>query len=419
MKRFILLLLLAFLCGSAAAQTSNFSSVIAMQFAADRSNYLKPLDTLRMLSPAIGNDPWQRYLFFNDMATYSSFVGEYGAALRYYDSLPELQQQPRPAPGPAPSPRAFDGYHTAGAKQTIISMASSRQVTMINESHHIPYHRLFTKSLLHNLYNAGYRYLALEALNDLKDAVNTRSYPTSQDGYYIVEPLFADMLRTALKIGYKLVPYEDDVPCTQNCRAQRELNQAKNLHKILQQDPAAKVLVYAGYGHILEKERDGLQRMAGHFKTISGIDPLTINQNIMNEKSEAVYEDKYFVTFSQAHAISEPVVLMKNDEVWVSPEDKGFFDVQVFHPRFKPAHGRPGYYALDGTRKPVPVTLRKNCNGMLLQAFVAGEEHPNAVPIDQMMLNTQDKPYLMLPHGKYRVVVRDVTGNVVEEIKLP
>ncbi|WP_123844843.1 hypothetical protein [Chitinophaga lutea] len=417
MKRLIPLLLSAFLCGSAAAQTRDFSSAVSMQFLAAPSNYLKPLDTLRLLAPSIGNDPWQRYLFCNDMATYSSFVGDYHAALRYYDSLPVLQQQPRPVP--VPSPGDFDGYQTAGARQTIVRMAASRQVTMINESHHLPYHRLFTKSLLQDLYNAGYRYLALEALAGLDDSINTRRYPTSQDGYYIVEPLFADMLRTALTIGYQLVRYEDDVPCTKNCRAQRELNQAKNLYKIFRQDPAAKVLVHAGYSHILEKEREGLQRMAGHFRTLSGIDPLTVNQNIMNEKSEAAYEDKYFIAFSEAHAISEPVVLVKDANVWVSPADKGFFDIQVFHPRFKTVHGRPGYYALDRTRKPVSVTLRRDYNDMLLQAFAAEEGHANAVPVDQMVLNGQHKPSLMLPPGEYRIVVRDVTGKVVEEIKLP
>ena len=93
---------------------------------------------------------------------------------------------------------------------------------MINESHHIPYHRLFVKSLLQDLYNAGYRYLALEALTLPTDSINIRRYPTQQDGYYIAEPLFADMLRTALKIGFKLERYEDDIPCTQKLpRAKR------------------------------------------------------------------------------------------------------------------------------------------------------------------------------------------------------
>ena len=105
--------------------------------------------------------------------------------------------------------------------------------------------------------------------------------------------------------------------------------------------------------------------MAGHFKAISGIDPLTINQNIMNEKSAAEFEDAYFTAFSKAYPLREPAVQMKDGHAWVSPEDNGFFDIQVFHPRFNTAHGRPGYFTLDGTRKPVPIKLRKPYTGML------------------------------------------------------
>ncbi len=417
MKRLIPFFLCAFITSAAVAQSGDFSSAVAMRFLADPSNYLKPLDTLRSLGPGILKNKQLRGLYLNDLGTYSSFIGEYQAALRCFDSISSTKGVHG---APASSLRdAFSGYRPVSAKQTIVNMAASRQVTMINESHHIPYHRLFTKSLLQDLYDAGYRYLALEALGGPNDSINIRRYPVQQDGFYTVEPLFADMLRTALKIGYKLVPYEDNEPCTQNCRAQRELHQAQNLHKIIRQDPGAKVLVYAGYNHILEKEREGIQRMAGHFKALSGIDPLTVNQNIMNEKSGTAYEDKYFTAFNEMHTIGGPVVLMKDGNVWISPEDNGFFDVQVFHPRFKPAHDRPGYYALDPTRKPVPVTLRKHYDGLLLQAFVAEESHPNAVPIDQLVLNAQNKPYLMLPPGRYRVVIRNVNGDIVEEIKLP
>src|SRR5258708_7164866 len=38
--------------------------------------------------------------------------------------------------------------------------------------------------------------------------LQTRGYPTLSTGYYTAEPVYADLIRIALTIGYKVTPYE-------------------------------------------------------------------------------------------------------------------------------------------------------------------------------------------------------------------
>ena len=94
MKRLIPFLIACCLTTTAAAQNGDLSSAVAMRFFANPANYLMPFDTLRLLEPSVGSDHSQRLSFFNDLATYSSFVGEYHASLRCFDSLPGTRHRP-------------------------------------------------------------------------------------------------------------------------------------------------------------------------------------------------------------------------------------------------------------------------------------------------------------------------------------
>jgi len=58
----------------------------------------------------------------------------------------------------------LDNYSNKDAKPYILSRTKNEQIVIINESHHRPEHRKFTSDLLAQLYDQGYRYLALEAI---------------------------------------------------------------------------------------------------------------------------------------------------------------------------------------------------------------------------------------------------------------
>lgn len=412
MKRFIPFLFLTCLAGSAAAQNGDLFATVAMRFLSQPANYLKPLDTLLSLHSTMGKDARMRPRFFNELATYSSFIGNYHNALRYYDSAGFREQVPASPSGPD----AFSGYRPVNARQTIIRMAASKQVTIINEAHHVPYHRLFTKSLLQELYNAGYRYLALETLGSFDDELNNRKYPVAKDGYYSLEPLYADMIRTALRIGYRLVSYEFSGSCTgrEDCIMKREQHQAEQLHHVLQKDPAAKMLVHVGYSHLREAPLNGIEWMAARFRKLSGIDPLTINQEFMRETFNPALQHPAYNTAMELFKLQEPSVFVKADGLWnFAPADRSC-DVLVFHPPYGTVQGRPDYYRLDAARKPITLRLKEAYRHVLVQAYIATEKDAGRLPTDQLLLDHGNEARLMLADGEYDVVVRDGEGEVLE-----
>jgi hypothetical protein len=109
-------------------------------------------------------------------------------------------------------------YHSYPADTYIINKADSFQVIMINEAHHSSSHRLFTKSLLKDLYKKGYRVLCLETMNynfsrnwntpAWNGGISDQSSLIALEGYYSKEICFAEMIREAMRIGYIIYGYE-------------------------------------------------------------------------------------------------------------------------------------------------------------------------------------------------------------------
>ena len=141
------------------------------------------------------------------------------------------------------------------------STIANNRVIMMNERHFNPHSRAFVISWLEKCYENGYRYLAAETLFAKDSLLNERrSVLLSETGFYSDEPVYGDMLRTALNLGYTLVPYEGD-----GFGVDREVNEAKNLvERIISQDPEAKFLLLGGFGHIAD--RNGWYTMGRYFK---------------------------------------------------------------------------------------------------------------------------------------------------------
>ncbi|KAA3632508.1 MAG: hypothetical protein DWQ02_14685, partial [Bacteroidetes bacterium] len=88
-------------------------------------------------------------------------------------------------------------YTQVNAKEYILEEAKSRQVVIINEAHHSSLHRIFTRSLLQDLYDNGYKYFGLEALGNGRytdTLLNERKHPYQHSGYYTNNPQFGDLI---------------------------------------------------------------------------------------------------------------------------------------------------------------------------------------------------------------------------------
>lgn len=368
-------------------------------------NYLGVLQLIDTLVAAAGPSEGVRQASGQMIGTYESFLGEYQAALDAFMVGP-----PRRAPFDTAS---FAGYVPEDAADAIVKLAAGRQVVFINEAHHVPSHRAFTLALLPRLRALGFNYLAAEALFESESTLNARKYPVQATGFYTNEPTFGEMLRTALRLGFTLVPYDTGAP-TQDAR---ETGEARNLvERILAKDPQARVIVHAGYGHI---EKSGLligaKPMAVRFREMTGIDPLTIDQPSMTQAGDSLHDDPRYRFIVARDAPRTPIVLRKGDSLWSAKP--GAYDVSVIHPRAVYHEGRPDWlWAMEGRRA---YALPNNVCAPSRECVVAARiptESADAVPIDKLVVRGGAGPRtLALPPGEYVVTVRDGAGTLLSE----
>lgn len=96
-------------------------------------------------------------------------------------------------------------------------------------------------------------------------------------------------MRTAIKLGLKVVSYDVDGRTTQ----EREAGQARNLYrKVFAKNPDAKLFVHAGYAHI-DKAKGRLGNtvpMAMQLQQLTGIEPLSIDHKQIPSEADACTE---------------------------------------------------------------------------------------------------------------------------------
>ncbi len=334
-----------------------------------------------------------------------SRIGRYQAALEAHNKGP----LPAPRSLPRADSLAFAAYRPTDAQAYILKRAQRERIIIINEAHHVPRHRAFTAALLPGLAAQGYRYFAVEDLLE-DDSLNwaTRRYPVQATGSLVGEPNMANLLRTAQKAGYQLRSYnygfsrEGDWPARQKAR---EMAQARNIQHILLAEPQAKIVIHCGYSHANEQPdpEDHSRWLASYLREYTGIDPFTIDQTRLSEGTS----NRYY----QPLPVRGSVVLLDAQGQPFSTADKYMsVDAYVYHPRAATVQGRPDWLLANG-RQPVAITSKiKVTYPCQVLAYVAGEP-AEAVPADIIELTSKaDATALVLPPGRYRVVVRSKAG---------
>ncbi|TLF44586.1 hypothetical protein [Maribacter aurantiacus] len=293
----------------------------------------------------------------------------------------------------------------------ITESAKSNQVVIINEAHHNSSHRVFTKSLLKELFDIGYTNIGFETLGNgeyMDSLLMKRGYPTQETGYYTKDPQFGDLVRRALEIGFYIFPYEQT---TDSDGKPREIEQAKNIQKEIQKRPNEKFLIHCGFDHVYEGVHDRWEKaMAARLKEYTGIDPLTIDQVKYSEKSLPELNHPIINILD----IDEPsVIIDKNRKPLRNERSKRWTDLAVFHPRTKIVKGRPNWLFKNGN-KPISLDIRDVDLSfpVMVLAYKKGEDINNAIPIDIVEIeNRTDLTNLALKSGIYEVVLEDKKNN--------
>ncbi len=413
----------------------------------DPSNYLAPLEALRPLRERYIASPQWRDSYFEYLAAHEAFVGNDAEAIADFDlaSPPDEDLTDKDAQAAV---KALDGYHSVDARQAILKLADTHPVVFINEAHHVPACRAFALSLLSGLYSRGFRYFAAETLSEKDTQLQSRGYPNQKTGYYTTEPDFGDLVRTALKLGFKVVPYEYQLKPSQGFNTSdnpladeelREQGEAKNLYdRIFKANPNAKVLLYAGYGHIAKKTDTftwsagdlGAKKagsgtfipMAIYFQRLSGIVPFSINQSSLYSRSVPTQESLLYRHIVSQNLVQNAPAVFQNakDQYYVPPSLRGVYDLVVCQPPVRYQNGRPDWLLMNGHRSPValPADLpapTDAAHSLLVQAFYTNEDPSQAIPIDQIELRSGGgtRPGLMLPQGRFLLQVVNGTGAVL------
>ena len=358
-----------------------------------------------------GSDQWWD-TYAQARSDHEHRVGNHAAALRFDD----LRAAPRNLTAPLPA-----GVHAVDAWQAIAAAADTARVIMVNERHHAASDRLLTLHLLPVLWAKGYRYFAAEAFGYLDTMLVKRGYPIERlTGYYTDDPVFGEVVREALRLGYQLVPYEsqrsqEDTLDGHTPQERRDSIEAKNLYdRTIRADPRAKVLVHAGYSHVLENVSPTWHPMPLYFRGVSGVDAVTVDQTRLSERSSPEYEHPAYRAAIDAGLLKNEAIILY-DSAGRSYTPANFqVDFQVLNPRTTYDRGRPSWMSFGGQRTAIDVATPECATRICIVEARADSEPDDAVALDRAEVVQSASVRLFLPRGEsIRLRIGDANGVIL------
>jgi hypothetical protein len=348
----------------------------------DVRNYLKPIYTLNRLNTLYDND----FNFVQSICTFSSMVENHDFYYDYIKVYDEMIFQD------TLSKSSLDFE----ALEEIKTLCSQSNLVMFNENHFKPEHRVLVRLLLKDLYEDGFRYLALEALSEKDSTLNSRGFPLTISGFYVAEPNMGSLIREALDIGFKIIGYEANDFKLEN----REIEQAKNIYnKTFAQDRASKVVVLAGFDHVYENNSVKHKRMAAYFQELYNIDPITFSQT-----ATKINETCWLGIEKNLDSSRQPVDYLICNQLG-GEEGNDFINNKLA--KFP--------YKLE-----VPKNVYTSSRVYLLSVYLSSEvkENQKAVPVSNILLKESYASVdLALPKGSYEYVISDINGSKVGDGK--
>jgi len=364
------------------------------------------------------------------LATVESELGLYTEAVHDFpfdNRLPYTKPLPKPDQWPG-----IVNYHAtvaanvdviadyANAANSIVKLAADRRIVMVNEAHHDTHTRELTLALLPRLRALGYNYFAPEALTESGAALTKRGYPIESSGTeYIREPLYGDILREAIQLGYTIVAYD---PVTET--ADRDATQAQNLYeKVFAKDPNARLFIHCGYAHIDKTIGNlyGTQPMAMQLMRLTSINPLSVDQTQFRDAKPSLYDDTYHELIKEYHP-REAIVLKFSGSGAIWSSDPAKHDVSVILPE-ESDRQRPPWLGLDGQRHrwPISTDLCAETIPCVVEADYDNEPD-DAIAADRYtFLQPHTSSKLYLRPGAYRLRAWDVHGKTLtaQAIQVP
>jgi hypothetical protein len=395
-------------------------SELIMHEAEERKGLLAQYQVMRYANVKY-NDTAFRLIFGQYLSWYQTFIGDYPDASASFSIKQSLTT------GDHPSPLAEGSYAAKPALEAIPELAKNYQAVFFNEAHNVPMTRTITVQLLSKLRQQGFNYFAAETLYQTDTKLQSRGYPIKDSGFYTEEPICAEMVRTALTLGFKVIAYEATSDAIGDAR---EREQANNLYReVFKKDPNAKLVLDAGYAHIQKSGSflDG-SSMAEYLHKLSGVDPLTVEQTMLFPHEDKRDDHPYLSELIQRiHPQAPTVFIDAAGKPWTL---RPGYDVSVFFPAQKLERGRPTWASLGDLRKPYPISGDRceHAYPCLVEAHYA-DEGMDAIPADLVAMDPvplsatqqdhirfhQGAPIsqLYLRPGRYKLTYTDQTTRLL------
>jgi hypothetical protein len=372
------------------------------------------------------------------LATVDSELGLYNEAMMAFPF------DNRIAPAKSTLLPRSDNWQSIDAVDAVVEMAAQRHIVMVNEAHHDAHTRELTLALLPRLRALGFRYFAAEALSDKDTDLMRRGYPIETSGSeYLLEPLYGEIIREAIKLGYTIVPYDSDTASENS----RDTDQARALYeKVFAKDPQAKLFVHAGYSHIdkaVGNLGDDVHPMAMQLKQLSGYDPLCVDQVQFRDVAVGGVDFGYYAAVASRFTSDIPIALRDRGTHTFWSSDTRMHDITVILPPASPRDldtagvmtsdemrriivlprppfdidERPFWLSLGGKRVRYKIDADL-CTGQIpcvVDAYYPNEPD-NAIPADRYtFVKTRAHNVLYLYPGHYRLRAWNAEGKTLSE----
>jgi hypothetical protein len=291
------------------------------------------------------------------------------------------------------------------------------QLVLVNELQHVGYQRSFVRQLLGCAWDAGFRYLGVEALVEDDAALEARGHVSkAESGVFMREPQMSRLIDDGIRLGYDIVGYEVADRCT-DCRhvaaiMQHAAQQASNLiAKTFAVDPAAKVLVLTSARQAYKRiwgPAPYITSLGGHLWEQSGVEPFAIEQVAVDRPSLQFGASPPNPASGMYGVNWDTDSRCMGSYAEGSPTGMANLDAVVFHvPPHTDAERWDWLHAPAEERRTLTATCGTCSAGerLLVQAFPAGSDRADRVPVDQATCSAGEPCQLELPPAAYDVVV--------------
>lgn len=315
----------------------------------------------------------------------------------------------------------MDGASVLDAIPAIVEAARGRRIVVLNQFRHVQRHRAFAIELARALRAEGFDALVADGFASVEDAASDSS--TRCDSR---DPLFGELARTALDLGYSCIASTPTTAFTTDDASAGE-QADRRLREALEEQAQTRWFVLVAESSDAEREaqRAGpseLARRSAWLATLTGADPLKIDQTVASPRSRPEYAHPAWRRAAESGRLtSGPKVFRLRDaaRLVVGPM-VGQADLQVFHPPLGQRNGRSDWLARGRTNVRLPWQVVEQLDAparRLVQAFRV-DEPDLPIPVDQFVTTPgQALPALLLPHGAYRLVVQDEHGDELARVQ--